>query len=98
MQGGEDLRKLPPHLRKTSLARLLARQPEGISVNPFERGERSGCRLCSQQRTFCDALYHVPGKESEMGADVPEAAYVGLPLLREFERRRDMADDYAGCH
>ena len=39
-----------------------------------------------------------PRKGSELGADVPEAAYVGLPLLREFERRRDMADEYAGCH
>ena len=51
-----------------------------------------------QQRTFCDALHYVPRKGSELGADVPEAAYVGLPLLREFERRRDMADEYAGCH
>ena len=51
-----------------------------------------------QQRTFCDALHCVPRKGSELGADVPEAAYVGLPLLREFERRRDMADEYAGCH
>jgi hypothetical protein len=51
-----------------------------------------------QKRTFCDALHYVPCKGSELGADVPEAAYVGLPLLREFERRRDMADEYAGCH
>jgi ATP-dependent DNA ligase len=33
------LRKLPLHLRKTNLDRLLARRPEGIFVNPFERGE-----------------------------------------------------------
>ena len=26
-------------MRKTSLQRLLARRPEGIFVNPFERGE-----------------------------------------------------------
>jgi bifunctional non-homologous end joining protein LigD len=26
-------------LRKTSLERLLARRPEGIFVNPFERGK-----------------------------------------------------------
>ena len=49
-------------------------------------------------RTFCDALHFVLRKGSELGADVPEAAYVGLTLLREFERRRDMADEYAGCH
>ncbi len=38
-EGGEDLRKLPLHLRKSILERLLARRPEGIFVNPFERGE-----------------------------------------------------------
>jgi bifunctional non-homologous end joining protein LigD len=36
---GDDLRQLPLHRRKTSLERLLARRPEGIFVNPFERGE-----------------------------------------------------------
>jgi bifunctional non-homologous end joining protein LigD len=36
---GEDLRKLPLHLRKTNLARLLARRPEGIFVSEFEQGE-----------------------------------------------------------
>ena len=51
-----------------------------------------------QKRTFCDPLHCVPRKGSELVADVPEAAYVGLPLLREFERRRDVADEYAGCH
>ena len=35
---GDDLRKLPLHLRKSNLERLLARRPEGIFVNPFERG------------------------------------------------------------
>jgi len=39
VEGGDDLRRLPLHLRKTSLDRLLARRPEGIFVNPFERGE-----------------------------------------------------------
>src|ERR1700682_581160 len=37
--GGEDLRKLPLHLRKNTLARLLARRPEGIFVSDFEKGE-----------------------------------------------------------
>src|SRR5712672_3132807 len=36
---GEDLRKLPLHLRKNNLARLLARRPEGIFVSQFEQGE-----------------------------------------------------------
>ena len=36
---GDDLRKLPLHLRKNNLARLLARRPEGIFVSQFEQGE-----------------------------------------------------------
>lgn len=49
--GGDDLRQLPLHLRKTNLARLLARRPDAITVAPFERGEigpelfRAACRL-----------------------------------------------------
>jgi ATP-dependent DNA ligase len=48
---GDDLRKLPLHLRKTNLARLLARRPEGIFVSEFEQGEigpdlfRQACRF-----------------------------------------------------
>jgi ATP-dependent DNA ligase len=34
---GEDLRKLPLSMRKANLARLLARRPGGIFVNPFEQ-------------------------------------------------------------
>ena len=34
-----DLRSLPLSLRKTNLARLLARRPDGIFVAPFEQGE-----------------------------------------------------------
>ena len=36
---GEDLRKLPLSMRKTNLARLLARRPDGIFIAPFEQGE-----------------------------------------------------------
>jgi bifunctional non-homologous end joining protein LigD len=52
---GEDLRKLPLSLRKTNLARLLARRPEGIFVSDFEQGEigpdlfRAAC-LVSKRR------------------------------------------------
>jgi bifunctional non-homologous end joining protein LigD len=48
---GDDLRKLPLSLRKTNLARLLARRPEGIFVNDFEQGEigpalfRAACKM-----------------------------------------------------
>ena len=50
-EGADDLRKLPLHLRKLNLQRLLARRPDGIFVNPFERGEigpdlfRAACRM-----------------------------------------------------
>src|SRR4051812_23548009 len=36
---GDDLRKLPLSMRKTNLARLLARRIDGIHVAPFEQGE-----------------------------------------------------------
>jgi ATP-dependent DNA ligase len=36
---GDDLRQLPLSMRKTNLARLLARRPDGIFVAPFEQGE-----------------------------------------------------------
>jgi hypothetical protein len=48
---GEDLRALPLGLRKTNLARLLARRPDGIFAAPFEQGEigpdpyRATCRM-----------------------------------------------------
>ena len=49
--GSEDPRKLPLALRKTNLARLLARRPEGIFVSDFEQGEigpdlfRAACNM-----------------------------------------------------
>src|SRR6195952_3427623 len=39
LDGGDDLRKLPLHLRKNSLSRLLARRVSGIHLAPFEQGE-----------------------------------------------------------
>jgi ATP-dependent DNA ligase len=36
---GDDLRGLPLSMRKTNLARILARRPDGIFVAPFEQGE-----------------------------------------------------------
>ena len=48
---GDDLRSLPLSMRKTNLARLLARRPDGIFVAPFEQGEigpdlfRAACRM-----------------------------------------------------
>jgi bifunctional non-homologous end joining protein LigD len=48
---GDDLRKLPFAMRKTNLARLLARRPEGIFISDFESGAigpdlfRKACEL-----------------------------------------------------
>jgi len=36
---GDDMRALPLSIRKTNLARLLARRSDGIFVAPFEAGE-----------------------------------------------------------
>ena len=36
---GDDLRSLSLSMRKTNLARLLARRTDGIFVAPFEQGE-----------------------------------------------------------
>ena len=36
---GDDVRRLALHLRKTNLARLLARRADGIHIAPFEQGE-----------------------------------------------------------
>jgi bifunctional non-homologous end joining protein LigD len=44
IEGDDDLRKLPLSMRKVNLERLLARRPEGIFVNPFERGENDAPR------------------------------------------------------
>ena len=37
--GGEDVRGLPLSMRKTNLARLRSRRPDGIFVSDFEQGE-----------------------------------------------------------
>jgi bifunctional non-homologous end joining protein LigD len=48
---GEDLRSLSLSMRKTNLARLLARRPDGIFVAPYETGEigpdlfRAACNM-----------------------------------------------------
>lgn len=50
-EGGDDHRRLSLSMRKTNLERLLARRPEGVFVNPFERGElgpdlfRAACNM-----------------------------------------------------
>ncbi|MGY3389833.1 bifunctional non-homologous end joining protein LigD [Bradyrhizobium sp. USDA 3311] len=50
-EGGDDHRRLSLSMRKTNLERLLARRPEGVFVNPFERGQlgpdlfRAACNM-----------------------------------------------------
>ena len=46
-----SLRMLPLSMRKTNLESLLVRRPEGVFINPFERGElgpdlfRAACNM-----------------------------------------------------
>lgn len=48
---GDDMRGLPLSLRKTNLARLLARRSDGIFIAPFEQGDigpdlfRAACNM-----------------------------------------------------
>ena len=48
---GDDLSRLPLHLRKTNLGQLLRGRAEGIFVAPFEQGEigpelfEAACRM-----------------------------------------------------
>lgn len=48
---GDDMRSLPLSMRKTNLARLLARRSDGIFIAPFESGEigpdlfRAACNI-----------------------------------------------------
>lgn len=48
---GDDMRSLPLTMRKTNLARLLARRSDGIFIAPFEQGEigpdlfRAACNM-----------------------------------------------------
>jgi len=37
---GDDLRKLPLHMRKTNLVRLVARRVDGIFLSDVEQGAR----------------------------------------------------------
>jgi bifunctional non-homologous end joining protein LigD len=39
VSGDEDIRKLPLHMRKAKLARLLSRSVDGVHMAPFEQGE-----------------------------------------------------------
>jgi bifunctional non-homologous end joining protein LigD len=42
---GDDLHRLPLSLRKTNLARLLARRPEGVFAARFEQDETAKCAV-----------------------------------------------------
>jgi hypothetical protein len=59
---GEDLRQLPLSLRKTNLARLLARRPDGIFVAPYEQGE-IGNRCITGFDPYTANLDHAHGQD-----------------------------------
>ena len=62
---GADLRKLPLSIRKTNLARLLARRVNGIHLAPFEQGEigpdifRHACVMGLEGLVskYCESVY-----------------------------------------
>jgi bifunctional non-homologous end joining protein LigD len=68
---GEDLRRLPLSMRKTNLARLLARRPDGIFVAPFERGEiglnsfRAACDMGLEGLVFETSRPSLSGRQVE---------------------------------
>jgi bifunctional non-homologous end joining protein LigD len=110
---GDDLRRLPLSLRKTNLARILARRIDGIHIAPFEQGEigphlfRHACklgleRLVSKHR---DSTYPAPGSivGSRSRKQHPAVRRV-MDAIGQLSRRgnRDHADrclpvDGAGC-
>ena len=47
---GDDYRRLPLSMRKTNLARLLARRVDGIHLAPFERSRSIPLRLSDGPR------------------------------------------------
>ena len=77
---GDDLRKLPLSMRKTNLARLLARRVDGIYLADFEQGEigpglfRHACLmglegLVSKHRESCTvAAGLIAGSRSRTGS------------------------------
>ncbi|WP_407117025.1 DNA ligase [Bradyrhizobium sp. LMG 9283] len=84
----DDLRSPPLHTRKTDLEQLLARQPDRITVAPFERGEigpglfRAACRmgleeLVAKHRGDADALLEQVGS---VGAQQLAGASPGASL------------------
>jgi bifunctional non-homologous end joining protein LigD len=88
MSDGEDLRKLPLTMRKTNLARLLARPVDGIFLSDFEQGEigpdlfRHACLmglegLVSKHR---ESLYR--------GGSIPQCIALGSPSHDRFDLRR----------
>jgi bifunctional non-homologous end joining protein LigD len=86
---GEDVRRLPLSMRKTNLARMLARRVDGIHLAPFEQGEigpdlfRHACLMglegmVSKHR---ESLYRagrsdpIAGSRSRTAAIQPSAAF-----------------------
>ena len=91
---GEDLRKLPLSMRKTNLARLLARRVDGIHLATFEQGEigpdlfRHACLMglegmVSKHRDSIAAAGSGTGSRSRTGS-IPRSA--GFKIRSETAR------------
>jgi hypothetical protein len=91
---GDDLRKLPLSMRKTNLARLLARRPDGIYVAPRRRvaelanGEeppRTGSRKRWRPSPAAAGLSFVSGCPDPIQPAMADALGLGLPNRFEFD-------------
>src|SRR5437879_11919810 len=72
--GGKDLRKLPLSMRKMNLEQqLLARRPEGVFINPFERNRPRFLRLLPSRIDI-----HLPGRLGDI--ESPRNNLVGIFL------------------
>ena len=63
VEGDDDLRKLPLHLRKMNPQRLLARRPEGVFIDPVETAW--AFRGWRQQRREASPKPMSPSKSNE---------------------------------
>ncbi|MDR3489322.1 MAG: DNA ligase [Bradyrhizobium sp.] len=93
---GDDLRKLPLAMRKTSLARLLARRPEGIFVSDFELGE-IGPELFRKAREFrLEGLVSKHRDRAYRAGTSPNWVKVKNPKHPAMQRVKDAFRDRSG--
>jgi hypothetical protein len=95
---GDDRRSRPLSMRRTNLARLLARRPDGIFVAPTEQGEigpnlfRAACRmglegLVSKRRDRPYPSVETLGEDQESAASGDEPGDGSIRMIRPQKKR-----------